>query len=188
MDLEKQRSFYQRQQRPEATQSDGERIQRGYDERRFRDFVEDQIREAQERGVFDHLPGMGKPLQLDENPYAREKELAYHLLKSNGFAPQEIELAKEIRSELQQVEARLARLRERRQRLARRRVPPFPSEKRAFNTALAQALRDYEATLRELNRKILTFSLMVPPAMHMNMVDVDSKVQAFRESCPPFPL
>ncbi|MBX5451816.1 DUF1992 domain-containing protein [Thermogemmatispora sp.] len=186
--MENKRSFYQRNSEKKEIESESEPIKQGYDERRFRDYVEDKIRDAQERGLFDHLPGLGKPLRLDENPYARDKELAYHLLKSNGFAPQEVELAKEIRSELQQADARLARLRERRQRLARRRVPPFPSEKRAFNAALAQALRDYEATLRELNRKILTLSLMVPPAMHMNMVDVESKVRAFRESCPPFPL
>ncbi|WP_376794281.1 DUF1992 domain-containing protein [Thermogemmatispora sp.] len=188
MDREQYLPFYRRTQQQGEVESDSELSRKGYDERRFRDFVEDKIRDAQERGVFEHLPGMGKPLRLDENPYARDKELAYHLLKSNGFAPQEIELAREIRCELQQADARLARLRERRQRLAGRRVPPFPSEKRAFNAALAQALRDYEATLRELNRKILTLSLMVPPAMHMNMVDVDSKVKAFRESCPPFPI
>ena len=33
----------------------------------FESWIEQQIREAQERGVFDHLPGAGKPLSgLDE--------------------------------------------------------------------------------------------------------------------------
>ena len=35
----------------------------------FESFVEQQIREAQENGVFDHLPGAGKPLpDLDDPP------------------------------------------------------------------------------------------------------------------------
>ncbi len=158
------------------------------EEQHFLNRVEEQIRDAQERGLFDQLPGMGRPLDLDENPYARDKELAYHLLKSNGFAPRELELAREIRAELEAANAALARLQERRQRLATRRVAPFPSEKRAFNAALAQALRAYETKLQELNRKILTLSLMLPPSMHMAMLDVRRLVETFREACPPFSL
>ena len=35
----------------------------------FESFVEQQIREAQERGVFDQLPGAGKPLPDLDEPY-----------------------------------------------------------------------------------------------------------------------
>jgi len=35
----------------------------------FESWIEQQIREAQEKGVFDHLPGAGKPLSdLDDRP------------------------------------------------------------------------------------------------------------------------
>jgi|SRR6266446_2289080 len=35
----------------------------------FESWIEQQIREAQEKGVFDHLPGAGKPLpDLDDPP------------------------------------------------------------------------------------------------------------------------
>ena len=36
-----------------------------------------QIREAQERGEFDDLPGEGQPLDLAANPYAQDRELAF---------------------------------------------------------------------------------------------------------------
>ncbi len=81
-----------------------------YRGKRFFDYVEEQIREAQARGEFDNLPGFGKPLDLDSNQFAGDKALAYSMLKQNGFAPPEIELAKEIRSESEKAEAKLAKL------------------------------------------------------------------------------
>jgi DnaJ family protein C protein 28 len=171
----------------EREQGPGRRRE-GQDEgRHLRDYIEEQIRDAQERGLFDHLPGMGRPLKLSENPYAGDQELSYHLLQSNGFAPREVALAAEIREELATLHQRLARLQQRRARLSARRVPPFPSEKRAFNAALAHTLQAYEAALRELNRKILTLSLIAPPAMHMAMLDVERMVENFRQACPPLP-
>jgi hypothetical protein len=67
------------------------------------------IREAQERGDFDDLPAHGRPLTVDDNPYAGEMALAYHLLRNAGVAPPWIETDKEIR-----------RLREHAQELLRR--------------------------------------------------------------------
>lgn len=52
-------------------------------------------------GAFDNLRGKGKPLDLDENPFIdKEWQLAYHLLKQNGFAPQFIEQRQAIEAEL----------------------------------------------------------------------------------------
>ena len=38
-------------------------------DRSFSDWIDDQIREAQERGEFDDLPGKGKPLQGLDGPH-----------------------------------------------------------------------------------------------------------------------
>jgi len=60
-------------------------------------FVEDQISKAVAAGEFDNLPGKGKPIDLRayfETP--EELRLAYSILKSNDFAPQEVEVLKEI--------------------------------------------------------------------------------------------
>lgn len=160
------------------------RVGSKYHGKRFTDYIDEQIREAQARGEFDNLQGTGKPLDLDENPYAGDKAMAYHLLKSNGFAPTEIELAKEIRKELERAEAKLAKVRAQGRSLRSRRVPPFPSEKRMYNAAVERAAAEYEHSLRELNRKILTLNLMTPLAMHQFMFEVEKRVQQFRESCP----
>ncbi len=155
-----------------------------YRDKRYYNYIEEQIREAQARGEFDNLQGAGKPLNFDDNLFAGDKAVAYSLLKSNGFAPPEIELAKEIRSESAKVEAKLAKLRHKGHSLRTRRVPPFDSEKRAFNDAVEKAAAEYDQMLRELNRKILNLNLMTPPAMHMPIFEVEKSVQQFRKSCP----
>ena len=55
------------------------------------------IREAQERGDFDDLPGHGKPIRIDDDPYAGEMALAWHVLRNAGAAPPWIEADKEVR-------------------------------------------------------------------------------------------
>ena len=42
-------------------------------------WIDQQIREAQERGEFDNLPGKGRPLDLTPNPHARERELEFNI-------------------------------------------------------------------------------------------------------------
>jgi Domain of unknown function (DUF1992) len=60
-------------------------------------FVEEQVRRAIEAGEFDHLSGKGKPIDL--KPYFDTPEdlrLAYSVLRSNNFVPEEVELLREI--------------------------------------------------------------------------------------------
>jgi hypothetical protein len=69
-------------------------------------FVEEQVRRAIEAGEFDNLPGKGKPLDLRvyfETP--EDLRMAYSILKSNNFVPEEVELLKEIGALKKQLEA-----------------------------------------------------------------------------------
>ena len=59
--------------------------------------IENLLREAISRGEFDDLKGKGKPLDL--TPYfslPEDLRLAYSLLKSNEFVPDEVQLLNEI--------------------------------------------------------------------------------------------
>ncbi|HOQ09600.1 MAG TPA: DUF1992 domain-containing protein [Syntrophomonadaceae bacterium] len=61
------------------------------------DLVENQILKAQEEGKFDNLPGAGKPLKLEENPFEpADMRMVFKILKDNDCAPRWIELGKEI--------------------------------------------------------------------------------------------
>jgi hypothetical protein len=59
--------------------------------------VEEKIRQAIKDGEFDNLKSIGKPLNLDTY-FAPPADLrvGYSLLKSNNFAPEEVEILKEI--------------------------------------------------------------------------------------------
>jgi len=49
--------------------------------------AEEQIRRAIEEGKFDNLPGKGKPLNLEQNPFEDpEWRLANHVLITSGFS------------------------------------------------------------------------------------------------------
>lgn len=62
------------------------------------DLIEKKIKEAQEKGDFDNLPGRGKPLKLeDDSGVPEDMRMAYKILKNADCLPPELELKKEIR-------------------------------------------------------------------------------------------
>lgn len=152
------------------------------------DFVEELIRAAQERGAFANLAGAGRPLNLDRNPYAGDRALAFSLLKANDVAPREIELGKDIDAELARAEEIVAVLRRRRQDLVQRRLPPFASERRAYNVLRLKSQTRYEEALRAVNSRILSLNIIAPTAMHRRTIDVEAYLRAFQDEFPPLAL
>jgi hypothetical protein len=72
-------------------------------------WVDRLINEARERGEFDDLPGHGKPLRIDDAPFADGREVGFGILKNAGIAPMWVELEKEIRAATARMEALTAR-------------------------------------------------------------------------------
>ncbi len=67
---------------------------------RWDSWVDTAIREAQQRGEFDDLPGQGHPLRLDDNPFAGDRAMGFRVLKNAGVLPYWMELEKEIAGDL----------------------------------------------------------------------------------------
>jgi len=64
----------------------------------FEKIVERKIKEAQEKGSFDDLPGSGLPMTLeDDSNVPEDLRLAYKVLKNANCLPPELQLRKEIR-------------------------------------------------------------------------------------------
>jgi hypothetical protein len=61
-------------------------------------WVDKLIVDAQERGDFDDLPGHGKPLKIEDAPFAGGLEVGFGILKNAGVAPYWVELEKEMRA------------------------------------------------------------------------------------------
>lgn len=102
-----------------------------------------QIREAVEEGRFDNLPHQGKPLPKDENPYAAEWGLAFHVLRNAGFAPPWIEADKEVRALLARRDAILVR--------ATTGAAPSESARRRDHLALEKLVAEVNASIARVN-------------------------------------
>ncbi len=113
--------------------------------------IERRIREAEAAGMFQNLPGAGKPLPPDDDAHVPEDLRAgYRLLKNAGYAPSWIELQKHIYAELADLERWL-------DRITRRWARTGPLERERLRA-------EYEQKLRDLNRQISTYNLIAPSA------------------------
>ena len=77
---------------------------------RSHDVIENRIQEAMATGAFDDLPGAGKPLPIQENPFEAMSgdAMAHRVLKNAGAAPGWVEQGREIRRQLLAARASLA--------------------------------------------------------------------------------
>ena len=67
--------------------------------------VEEKVRQAQRDGLFDDLPGKGKPIKLDDDSRIDPSLRAcYRILKNAGILPPEMQLRREITSLRQMLE------------------------------------------------------------------------------------
>ncbi|MCS6841374.1 MAG: DUF1992 domain-containing protein [Roseiflexus sp.] len=117
----------------------------------FETLVDRLIEQAQAAGAFDNLPGAGKPLRYDDDALTPEDMRAgFRMLKNAGFAPLWIETRRDIDAERARISAWLHD--------ANRRWPRLPSAIRARLRA------EYREMLTNLQRQILSYNLMSPPA------------------------
>jgi DnaJ family protein C protein 28 len=151
--------------------------------RDWESWIDQQIREAQERGEFDDLPGKGKPLDLAANPYAKDRELAFKVLKDAGYAPDWIELDKALRGKLERARAVLVRRldwREMRLReLADRSDSWSEAERRRVQANWERSVSAFALDVEAINREIAELNLMVPsPRFQRSGIDLDREIES----------
>ncbi|MYH80452.1 DUF1992 domain-containing protein [Candidatus Poribacteria bacterium] len=151
--------------------------------------VNKQIEEAMKRGEFANLPGKGKPLKLDTNPFLTpQARMANRLLKENGFAPRWVELEKEIKEEKAQLERILINLKARRERLAAI-IQQYPHRhaavSRSFEHERARSIERYSEKLKNLNRKIQRVNLLMPTRNRQHtLINRTESINRFKKACP----
>jgi hypothetical protein len=63
----------------------------------FHSIAEEKIKQAIKDGEFDRLPGMGKPLKLEDmSGIPEELRMAYKIMKNAGFTEEETNVRKEL--------------------------------------------------------------------------------------------
>ncbi|MCS7252122.1 MAG: DUF1992 domain-containing protein [Anaerolineae bacterium] len=131
------------------------------------EWVEQKILEAIRRGEFDHLPGKGKPLPLEDNPYLEPGlAIAYHILRQNDARPDWIEADLAIRRGIELARQDLQRTRRWREEALRtlegRKDPQSWKEREWVKAEWERALRAFARRIAELNEQIFLYNLKVP--------------------------
>jgi DnaJ family protein C protein 28 len=121
--------------------------------------AEEKIRAAMEAGAFDQLPGRGKPLQLNDNPYEPpEWRLAFHLLRTHGFTLPWLEIRREIEADLQAARTELA--------LA------------VNQPTWEEAQAHFRARLTILNKRIFNYNLHVPLVrFQLPLLNIEAEIE-----------
>ncbi len=131
------------------------------------EWVEQKILEAIRRGEFDHLPGKGKPLQLEENPYLEPGlAVAYHILRQNDARPEWIEADLAIRRGIEAARRDLQRTMRWREEMLRALEGKTDARSRAEREWVEEewerALRAFARRITELNEQVFLYNLKVP--------------------------
>jgi DnaJ family protein C protein 28 len=137
--------------------------------------IEEHIRKAIEEGRFDDLPGKGKPIRWDENPFVEpDWQLAFRMLRDAGFALPWMEARKEIETQLEAARSALLRTWSWKQSATAAGQPPAFVEdewQRAVSASGEQ--------ITEVNKRIFDYNLEVPLARFQRRpVDAEAEIQA----------
>jgi DnaJ family protein C protein 28 len=129
--------------------------------------IEDLIQRAIQEGKFSDLPGKGKPLRLDDNPHADpDWQLAYHLLKENGFSLPWLELRQEIEGEIDAASRSLQQAWEWRQTTTE------------LEAGFQRALRVFSEQIARINQRIFDYNLQTPAErFQMRKLNLEQEIE-----------
>ena len=156
------------------------------------DLAERKIKEAQAAGHFDKLPGLGQPLQLDDNPHEGEWALAHRILRNANISPPWIALQQQVQRHRDALRARLAQvgrqLRDRRQRLM---TLPYservPAAQRLRADRAAARIR-YLRAAAALDRLLIAYNAALPRHLfwlQKPRLTPHRAAATFDQACPP---
>jgi DnaJ homolog subfamily C member 28 len=131
--------------------------------------IERQIRDAMDTGKFKDLPNQGGRLPLDDNPYAGERDMAFHILRNAGVAPPWVEADKEVRELLAQRDKIL-------QRVSSGLIPTSIQRERD-RRAIGEIVAHANGAIAKVNMESPT------PAQHRKRLDLDEELARYEAAC-----
>jgi DnaJ family protein C protein 28 len=137
--------------------------------------IDDHIRKAMEEGQFEDLPGQGKPIRWDENPFVEQDwQLAFRMLRNAGFALPWMETRKEIETKLEAARPSLKRAWEWKQSATAAGQPPAFVE-----DEWQRAVSAFREQIAEINHRIFDYNLEVPrPRFQRQKIDAEAEIRA----------
>ena len=149
--------------------------------RDWKSLVDRLLEEAQQTGQLNDLPGAGRPLNLDNDPYTpSDMKLAHKLIKDHDLLPEWMLLGKDIealRERLLDNMRRGVRAYQGALADAARSAQAFDRRQQA-ETTWNRAVKAYEAHAEKLNREILRYNLKVPQGIPQKaLFDVNREIE-----------
>ncbi len=148
---------------------DAEEVQkakRALDE--WTDIVGQRIEQAMREGAFDNLPGQGKPLDLNKNPFVPEdRQMAYKLLENNDLAPSWISERTNVLNAIEAFRQELHAGVHRHQAVLQSTTDPAAVE--TFVAAWQARLAGWSEEVSAINKRIETVNMQQPIA-HLEII------------------
>jgi DnaJ homolog subfamily C member 28 len=132
-----------------------------------------------EDGRFDNLPGKGKPLRLDSNPFEDpEWRLAHHVLHSSGYTLPWIDARREIDAALEQARDALRRS------WARRTQALEENEARVcLDAEWENSVERFRQQVALINKRIFSYNLEVPSErFQLRQLNVERELELIRQA------
>ena len=126
----------------------------------WNDLMEDLIEDGRRRGLFENLPGKGKPLNLEQNAYEGNNTLANQLMKANDVKP--IWLAQRIgvSEKIDELRTEMARVWERYKMAFSHAYGD--SHRQALTIGWDDQCQRWQDAIERLNKQIGTYNLHRP--------------------------
>lgn len=126
----------------------------------WNDLIEDLIEDGRRRGLFEDLPGKGKPLNLEQNIFEGNSTLANQLMRANDIKP--IWLAQRIGvlEKIDGLRADMARTWERYDTAFSHAYGD--SHRQALTIGWDEQCQRWQKTIEKLNKEIGTYNLKRP--------------------------
>ncbi|HMT20385.1 MAG TPA: DUF1992 domain-containing protein [Promineifilum sp.] len=126
----------------------------------WNDLMEDLIEDGRRRGLFDDLPGAGRPLDLGQNLYEGNNTLANRLMKHNDIRPAWLAHRLDVTDKIDAFRADLRRTWTR-YRVAFEQAPDS-SHRPALSIGWDDACKDWQAAIEKLNKDVESYNLKRP--------------------------
>lgn len=131
--------------------------------------VEQAIRRAMQEGLFDNLPGTGKPLNLngDDDPNTPDDQrLAYKIMKDNDIAPEWMMLGDMLTQQQAKIREELAKgLRAYQGALHDADQQGNIGRRAHANATWNRLLGMFQELINQYNQHVLVYNLKVPPGI-----------------------
>lgn len=126
----------------------------------WNDLMEDLIEDGRRRGLFEDLPGKGKPLDLENNIYEGSNTLANQLMKANDIKPVWLAQRIGVSEKIDELRSDIARAWERYRSVLTH--AHGDSHRQALAVGWDDQCHRWQQSIEKLNKEIETFNLKRP--------------------------